>query len=222
MRATTILGPATGRPYAAYDTGRTWNGAPVIAFVSDALTALIAAGDGTDANGEGLAVVDGIALDVTAGHAEPVETIREPIGGDVVTLYVPAGRIWAEAGANSTVNGIGWDAENRCRACGEHIADPHSPECPTLVVASLREDADANDEAHAATLAAGGYTSGACAAVTEGDEPAEVSHRFLALAQRVAADLIEMDQVEAVRLDAWPDAAEFVAHLTGEADQWHA
>ena len=222
MRAITILGPVTGRPYPAYDTGRTWNGAPVVAFASDALAALIAAGDGTDANGEGLAVVDGIALDVTGGHAEPVETTREQIGGDVVTLYVPAACTWDEAGPNSTVNGIGWDADNRCRACGEHIADPHSPECPTLVVDALREDAAANDEAHTATLAAGGYTSGACAAVTEGDEPAEVSHRFLALAQRVAADLIEMDHVEAVRLDAWPEAAEFVAHLTGEADQWRA
>lgn len=222
MRATTILGPVTGRPYPGYETGRTWNGAPVVAFASDALAALVAAGDGTDANGEGLAVVDGIALDVTNGHAEPVETLREQIAGNVVTLYVPAGRVWEQAGPNSTVNGIGWDADNRCRACGEHIADPHSPECPTVAVASLREQADASDEAHAATLAAGGYTSGACATVTEGDEPAEVSHRFLALAQRVAADLIEMDQVEAVRLDAWPEAAEFVAHLTGEADQWRA
>ena len=219
MRATSIVGPITGQTYPAYDTGRRWNGASVVAFTSEVLAALITAGDGADANGESLAVVEGVALDVSDGQAEPVETIREPIAGDVVTLYVPAGRIW-DAAPNSTVTGNGSDEGDDCRACGEHISAPHSPGCPAAAAASLREDADANDEAHAATLAAGGYTSGACPAVSEGDEPAEVSHRFLALAQRVAADLLEMDHVEAVRLDAWLEAAEFVAYLTGEADQW--
>ena len=130
MRATSIVGPITGRPYPAYDTGRRWNGASVIAFTSDVLAALIAAGDGTDANGEGLAVAEGGALDVSDGRAEPVETICAPTAGAVTTLYVPAGRMWCETDPNSTVTGIGYDEADACRACGEHISAPRSPGCP--------------------------------------------------------------------------------------------
>lgn len=224
MRVTTIVGPVTGQTYPAIDTGETWNGAPVLGFASATLTRLVAAGDGADSNGEGLAVIDGRAVDLTNGEVQPVEVVRTRIGGQDVTLYVPGGRIWeeAESNPNSTIAGIGYDMLNRCRACGAHIADPHAPQCPAEVASRLREEADANDAAHAATLAAGGYTSGACPTTTEGDEPAEVSHSFVAIAQRLAADLIQMEHDQAIDLDLWPEAAEFVAYLTGEADQWGA
>lgn len=117
---------------------------------------------------------------------------------------------------------IGYDEADQCRACGEHISDPHAARCPAETAAQLRQDAEQAEEAHAATVRAGGYTSGVCPTLVMGDEPTEVSHRFLATAQRVAADLIEADHIEAVNPDAWPAAAEFVAYLTGEADPWNA
>lgn len=213
MRTTRIIGPATGRTYEAHDTGERWNGAPVLAFTFGQMRALIEAGDGEDANGDVLLIEAGEVIDVAGPeYAQPVPIIAAEVGGDTLLLYVPEGRIWEEAGAPAT--GIGYDPADRCRACGEHIADPHAPECPATVAATLREEAQANDQAHAAALAAGGYGEGA--------EPAEVSHRFAAVAQRLAADLIEMDHAEAVSLDAWPEAAEFVAYLTGEANQWTA
>ena len=221
MRATHVVGPVAGRFYQALDTGERWNGAPVLAFTLDQMHALIAAGDGSDSNGYGLAIDTGQVLDVTGPcEHEPVPTIPAEVRGDAIVLYVPAGRVWEETSANSTVAGIGYDADGRCRACGEHIGAPHAPECPAAVAAGLREEAEANDQAHGATLAVGGYTSGACPTLTGGDEPAEVSHRFVASAQRLAADLIEMDHAEAINLDAWPAAAEFVAYVTGEANQW--
>lgn len=115
---------------------------------------------------------------------------------------------------------LGYDEVDQCRACGEHISDPHAAGCPAETAAQLRQDAEQAEEAHSATVAAGGYTSGVCPTLVMGDEPTEVSHRFLAAAQRVAADIIEADHIEAVNLDAWPAAAEFVAFLTGEADPW--
>jgi hypothetical protein len=122
----------------------------------------------------------------------------------------------------ATGSGIGYDETDQCRACGEHLSDPMRPAAPAETVAQLRQDAEQADEAHAATVRAGGYTSGVCPTLVMGDEPTEVSHRFLAAAQRVAADLIEADHIEAVNLDAWPAAAEFVAYLTDEADPWSA
>lgn len=32
--------------------------------------------------------------------------------------------------AGADVIETGYDADNCCRDCGEHIADPHAPECP--------------------------------------------------------------------------------------------
>lgn len=189
MRAATILGPVTGRQYRAYDIGGTWNGLRVFGFTGDVLAAIIAAGDGTDANGEGLGVVDGVVVDVTDGHDEPVEKVQ--IAAE--TLYVPAGRNWEEVGPG----GIGYDADNRCQGCAEHIADPHSPQCPAVLVSVLREDAAAHDEGEI-----------------------WVSRQFLAVAGRVAAALVEMDHAAVVRLAAWPEVAEFIDMLTG--DQWNA
>lgn len=214
MRTARIIGPSTGRTYEAHDTGERWNGAPVLAFTFAQMHALIAAGDGQDANGHGLAIRAGNVVDVAGPEdVEPVPIIAAEVGGDTLLLYVPEGRMWEEAGpAGSPV--IGHDTADRCRACGEHVADPHAPQCPAAVATGLRADAAANDQAHAAAIEAGGYG-------TE-QSPAEVSHHFAAVAQRLAADLIELDHLGAVSLDAWPEAAEFVAHLTGEADQWTA
>lgn len=117
---------------------------------------------------------------------------------------------------------LGYDEADQYRACGEHISDPHAAGCPAETAAQLRQDAEQAEQAHTTTVRAGGYTSGVCPTLVMGDEPTEVSHRFLAAAQRLAADLIEADHIEAVNLDAWPAAAEFVAYLTGEADPWSA
>lgn len=222
MRQTSITGPVTGRSSPAIHTGQTWNGAPVLAFRQADLLRLIIAGDARDANGEGLVILDGTPHDVTGGNAEPVPALRADVDGQAVTLYVPEAGIWDETTPNSTVTAVGYDEDNRCRACGEHIADPHAPECPAAVAAALRATAEADEEAHASTLAVGGYTSGASPVITEGDEPAEASHRFLAAAARLAADLIEMDHTGAFNLHTWPATAEFVAYVTGEADQWTA
>ncbi len=140
--------------------------------------------------------------------------------GDGIARGVPGAQP-VKSDPNSTIRGA-YGLDNRCRACGEHLAEPHAPQCPLGVAAGLREEADSNDEDHAATLAAGGYTSGACTSMSEGDEPAEVSHAFLAITQRVGADLIAMDQQEAIDLGQWPAAAQLVAYLTGKADQWRA
>lgn len=212
MRSTRIIGPATGRTYEAHDTGEQWNGAAVLAFTFREMHALIAAGDGQDANGYGLTIEAGMVLDVAGpGHVEPVPVIAAEVGGDTLLLYVPQGRIWDEVSPAGTPV-IGYDTADRCRACGAHVADPHAPQCPAAVATALRAEAEANDQAHAAAVESGGY----------GPEqaPAEVSHRFAAVAQRLAADLIELDHLGAVSLDAWPEAAEFVGYLTGEADQW--
>lgn len=97
MRATRITGPETGRPYEAYDTGETWNGAPVLAFTWAEISALIEAGDGKDSNGYGLEARSGEVLDVfDAGDYEVVATILAEVGGDTLILHVPAGRIWNE------------------------------------------------------------------------------------------------------------------------------
>lgn len=117
---------------------------------------------------------------------------------------------------------LGHDETDQCRACGAHISDPHATGCPAETVAALRQDAEEAEEAHRATVRATGYTSGPSPTAILGDAPTEVSHRFLATAQRLAADLIEADHVQGVNLDGWPAAAEFVAYLTGEADPWTA
>lgn len=223
MRTIRVLGPITGQTYDALDTGESWNGAPVLAFRWADMQTLIQAGDGADGNGFGLAMHGGTFVDVTScSEFEEVPTVVADVDGDALVLFVPQGRIWDEAPVNSTFTGIGYDAEDSCLACGEHISDPHSPECPAEVTSRLRQQAEESVTAHAAAIVAGGYVSGVCTTLTEGDEPAEVSHHLMALVQRVAADLIEMDYREAISLDTWPDAAELVAHLSGEADQWTA
>lgn len=126
MRPTTILGPVTHRPYPAVDTGERWNGAPVIGLTASTMLDLIRAGDGRDANGEGIQHRDGLVFDRSADEidGQPVPVIVANIEGEDVALFVPEGRVWEQATA-------GYDAEDRCAACGAHIADPHSPACPT-------------------------------------------------------------------------------------------
>lgn len=47
----------------------------------------------------------------------------------------------------------GYDATDRCRECGEHIADPHAPECP-----QGQFEQDLAD--HASAVLAGEFTEG--------------------------------------------------------------
>lgn len=227
MQHVTVIGPMTATRYPAIDTGAAWNGNPVVAFRARDLAHLIENGDGTDSNGEGLRGHHA-PVDVTDGEATNVPTILAEVDGDTLALLVPEGRAWdlapTDEAPNSTIRGasvgVRYDAENLCQACGAHFAEPHNPACVDDAVAGLREDADANDEAHTATLAAGGYTSAACSSVTEGDEPAEVAHAFIATTERLAADLLEMDAQEAISLSQWPAAARFVDYVTGQVDQW--
>ncbi len=190
MRATSIVGPVTGRPCPAYDTGRRWNGASVIAFTSDVLAALIAAGDGTDANGEGLAVAEGGALDVSDGRAEPAETICAPAPGAATALTVllpalgttratPAARA-ASTSARPTPRVVPRDRA-RCRCCsrrrlaearGVPLAHPPSPQaggtdaglaaggCPSWWGRSCRSIMAAASYTQAATPPATGETFG--------------------------------------------------------------
>ena len=227
MQHVTVIGPMTATRYPAIDTGAAWNGNPVVAFRGHVLAHLIENGDGADSNGEGMRG-HYAPVDVTDGEATSVPTILAEVDGDTLVLLVPEGRAWDLAPINETPNstvsgvsaGVRFDAEDRCCACGAHFSEPHDPACVDAVAAGLREDADANDEAHTATLAAGGYTSAACLSVTEGDEPAEVAHVFIATTERLAADLLEMDAQEAISLSQWPAAARFVDYVTGQVDQW--
>lgn len=221
MRATAVIGPVTGTDHAAYATGEASNGSPVLAFTAEQIRALIGAGDGADANGYGLALQGDRIIDVTGpGESGDVPTITSEINGVSHVLYVPDGRQWIDSSLNSTITVARYDEEDRCLACGEHLADPHAPRCPTAMATELRESAATNDEAHAATVPASSGTPALCPAASACGDPAEVSHHFIAVTQRMSADLIEMDHTGAIDLDRWPEAAEFVAFVTGEADQW--
>lgn len=138
MRTTAVIGPVTGRTHDAYATGEVHNGSPVLAFTAARVHALVDAGDGADSNGYGLTVRDGRVIDVTGpGESEDVPTITAEVDGSRCVLYVPEGRQWDEVGTNSTV--AGYDAGDQCRACGEHLADPHSSQCPTTEAPSWWE-----------------------------------------------------------------------------------
>lgn len=105
----------------------------------------------------------------------------------------------------------GYGAADECLTCGEHLSDPHAIGCPAAAADLLREQAQASDRAHQAILEAGGYA--AC-----DPSPGQVSRKFLAAAQRLAAELVENDQAGLINLDQWESGAEFVSYLTGEAD----
>jgi hypothetical protein len=232
MKHVIVIGPTTAIRYPALDTGETWNGNPVVAFRARDLAHLIENGDGADSNGEGMRGPH-VPVDVTDGEARVVPTILAEVGGDMLALLVPEGRAWdlapIDETPNSTVRGVSarvwFDAEDRCCACGAHLSEPHDPACVDAAAAGLREDVDANDEAHAVTLAAGGYnTSGACSSVTEGDEPVEVAHRQEPLTMKVRITLtVEIDP-EAWTLndgvvgptDIRADVRAYIADLTTE------
>lgn len=132
MCTTAVIGPVTGRRYAAYATDEVWNGSPVLAFTAAQIHALVAAGDGADSNGYGLTVQDGRVIDVTGpDESDDVPTITAEVDGARCVLYVPGGRQWDEADTNSTITPSTYDVDDQCRACGEQISDPHSPQCPT-------------------------------------------------------------------------------------------
>lgn len=97
MHKTTVIGPFSGNPYPALDTGETWNGARVLAFRLPDLLTLIRSGDGRDANGEGLSVRAGHPVDLTEGYAETVPAFIAEVDGDSLIVYAPEGRSWEEA-----------------------------------------------------------------------------------------------------------------------------
>jgi hypothetical protein len=127
MRQVTVIGPKTEARYAAFDTGETWNGSPVLAFRGFDMARLIASGDGADSNGEGLSVPY-LPVDISDGEAVDVPLITVDVDGDTFGMYVPQGRIWDLA-----EEGEGYDETNRCRRCGEHFADPHEPHCAAAI-----------------------------------------------------------------------------------------
>lgn len=194
MRITDVIGHASGHIYEAYDTGETWNGAPVLAFTAGTLALLVAARDGTDANGDGLAIRAGEPVDISEGEVRPLRTIAAEVDGDTLLLYVPEGYLWTE---ETPTPGIEWDDENHCITCGEHIADPHSPHCPAALAAALYGAARDHGAATADDLA--------------GADSPVVSHRLLAAAAHLAADLTVKDSAGVLSLADWPQAAQFVA-----------
>ncbi len=105
----------------------------------------------------------------------------------------------------------GYSAADECLTCGEHLSAPHAVGCPAATADNLREHADANDQAHMVVLAGGGYPR---------SYYPQVSHKFYAAARRVAAELVENDQLGAIDLDQWDSGTEFIAYLTGEANQF--
>lgn len=107
MRPTTILGPVTAQPYPVIDTGERWNGSPLIGFTAATMLDFIKAGDGRDANGEGIQVRDGLVFDRSAEEVEgqPVPVIVGTIEGQDVALFVPEGRVWEMAPAGQDVEG---------------------------------------------------------------------------------------------------------------------
>ena len=120
----------------------------------------------------------------------------------------------------TTTYSPGYDSNDDCRTCGEHLTHPQAPGCPAAAADELREKARRNEARHAQIMRTGGYarTDASHAAGSDGSRPAEISLLLLAAAQRMAAELVELDQAEQTNLDEWESAGEFVAYLTGEAD----
>lgn len=116
----------------------------------------------------------------------------------------------------------GYGSNDECRTCGEHLSHPHSPGCPAGAADQLREHARRNEARHGRIMRAGGYAQtvrdASRAAEGDGSRSVKISFLLLAVAQRMAAELVELDQAEQTNLDEWESAAEFVAYLTGEAD----
>lgn len=121
----------------------------------------------------------------------------------------------------------GYDTDDACLTCGEHLSHPHSPGCPAAAADDLRERARRLEHTHEQIMQSGGYT-GDCqspeatpATADHGSinrEPAGTSFLLLAAVYRLAAELVEMDQADQTNLDEWETANELVAYLTGEAD----
>lgn len=116
----------------------------------------------------------------------------------------------------------GYDSNDECRTCGEHLSHPHSPGCPAAAADELREKARRNEARHGQIMRTGGYArtvqDASCAAENDGSRSVEITFLMLAVAQRTAAELVELDQAEQTNLDEWESAGELVAYLTGEAD----
>lgn len=121
----------------------------------------------------------------------------------------------------------GYDADDACLTCGEHLSHPHSPGCPAAAADDLRDRARRLENTHERIMQSGGYTGPrkaldvSCAAESDGSasrDPARASFLLLAAVHRIAAELVEMDQADQTDLDMWETANELVSYLTGEAD----
>lgn len=120
----------------------------------------------------------------------------------------------------------GYDTDDACLTCGEHLSHPHSPGCPAAAADDLRERARRLENTHERIMQSGGYTGPRKAldvsrtAESDGSarDAAGVSFLLLAAVHRIAAELVEMDQADQADLDTWETANELVAYLTGEAD----
>lgn len=102
LRRVAIVGPVTGRTYGGLDTGERWNGAPVVAFSTQTLIELVEAGDGRDANGEGLRTAGRSGrrfVDVVDGSPRHVRSVVVSIKNATTVLHVPAGRTWDVLGS---------------------------------------------------------------------------------------------------------------------------
>lgn len=119
----------------------------------------------------------------------------------------------------------GYDTDDSCNTCGEHLSHPHSPGCPAAAADELREHARRLESTHEQIMQTGGYQrspqEASRAAENDGSPnqaPAEISYLLLAATYRLGAELVEMDQADQVNLDEWESANELVSYLTGDAD----
>lgn len=112
-----------------------------------------------------------------------------------------------------------YDPNDERRVCGEHITDPQAPGCWIEPVTDLRDRAEQSYLAHTRAVALGGYITLAGLTVT-GTEPVEVPHRLLAIAQLLAADLIEKSERGTIDLGAWTSATDLISCLADETRLW--
>lgn len=95
--ATAVVGPVTGRHYSAYDIGEEMSGAQGLGFDRDVLVEMIQAGDGVDANGEGMELRDdGRLVDVEDGRVWQIPRRLDRFEGQPRELYMTPGRMWDE------------------------------------------------------------------------------------------------------------------------------
>lgn len=123
----------------------------------------------------------------------------------------------------------GYNNDDSCLVCGEHLSQPHSSGCPAAAADELRDQSHDVQRTHEQVMLTGGYQRGSrdASPAAESDAspsraPAEVSYLLLSVVYRLGAELIEMDQADQINLDEWESANELVTYLTGDADPFEA